>query len=574
MSYVPVDTDAENRLVGVKSSSTVLEWCLKMAIALGTLLRIAWAGKRELWYDEVLSVLLASGQKNAYNLPVNEPFKVQDISQLLMAPASQGVAGSVEAVKDVLKGILGDPHPPLFYLGEHGWMRLFGTSETALRSLMVLISLLALGASYYLGRRILGDRGGLVFTALLSLNPFFLTHSLNLRMYAPMVLWVLVSGWCLLVLIETNRAETNRAHQTRKKWALRFGIAASLAAGLLTQYLFAYWLFSLAALALYLDRKHWFEHALTLGTGLLLFTPWALWGTRQQIHNRRDVFDQISLEEGPLQSALHHLQDVAQTLANHLLLGHLSTGMLPFGEPIKPTAVAIGCGVISFLAVCVVGLYRRRHYRILMISALMGLLPLALALLVDVAAGTFTLGFGWGRSIMVALPGCLLLVAAWLDLGTGRSRLPIIGLVLAVYLGVNVMDYGMRDRRMFADVGANLPAANEPVLIVMNSQAWGHVLRLAYYLEASDSAEVLATDAADGPEALATALSAKNYNQVLWLRSNDPLWGVTDVDVAAFADETEALLQDRYPGAGQQGPAKQALEGTMDLDSFTLQVYR
>lgn len=579
MSYVPANTDAEASLSSSsKDRSIGLDVCLSVAIALGTILRIAWVGKRELWYDEVLSVLFASGQKNAYAPPINTPFKIQDISQLITGPSVRGLS-SVETVKDVLKGTLGDPHPPLFYLAGHGWTRIFGTSETALRALMVLISLLALVVSYHLGRKVLGRRGGLIFAALLSLNPFFLAHSLNLRMYAPMVLWVLVSGWCLSALIEVNKEPTQN-HKTRhiKKWMWRGGVALSLAAGLLTQYLFAYWLCSLVALALYLDRNRWSQYALTIGTGVLLFIPWGLWGTRQQIHNRRDVLDQISSAYGPLESALRHGKDIAQTLGNHLLLGHSTTNMLPFGEDIKPTAVAVGCGVIGFLAVCIVGLYRRRQYRVLMICVLMGLLPLAAALAVDVAAGTFTLGFGWGRSIIVALPGCLLLVAAWLELGSGRSRTAMTGLLLAVYLGVNVVDFGGRDRQMFYTIDAYLPQSDEPSLVVINSQAWGHVLRLAYYLKDSANTEVLATDAADGPTALAAALSAQDYSRVLWLRSNDPVWGVTDgdaeVDVAAFADETESLLNEHYAAGTKRGiPAKQMLEGTMDLDSFTLQVY-
>ena len=37
-----------------------------VCVAMGVGLRSLWMGKRELWYDEVLSVLMASGQKSAY----------------------------------------------------------------------------------------------------------------------------------------------------------------------------------------------------------------------------------------------------------------------------------------------------------------------------------------------------------------------------------------------------------------------------------------------------------------------------------------------------------------------------
>lgn len=557
----------------VPSKSRAFDVFLLLCAVLGVLLRSLWVGKRELWYDEVLSVLLSSGQKNAYKLP-ETPFAVRDISLLLDLPAEKGLSGSVETVKTLIKGTLGDPHPPLFYLSEHGWMRLFGNSEAALRSLVLLSSLITLLVAYSLGKRVLGQRGGLIFTALLSLNPFFFSHSLNLRMYAAMVLWVVVSGGCLLALVGTEKARTSadNSHATGwRRWALRGGMLVALTAGLLTQYLFAYWFFAIAALMLYLDRKHWLPHGLTLAASILLFMPWALWGTRQQAGNRGDVLNQISSVGGPLQSALQHGKDLAQTLANHLLLGHLTTSMSPVSDPIKPAAVAIGCAVIGFLAVCVVGLYRRRQYRALMIGSLMGLLPLAVALAIDIVTNKYTVGFGWGRSTIVALPGCLLLVAAWLELGTGRWRSPLTVGLLVIYLTVVVGDFVGRDRQMFHAVNSELLKTDEPTLVVMNSRAWGHVLRLVYYLDETANAEVLATSPAALPEALETALAAKDYDRLLWLRSEYPLWNLpeTEAELIALTAETESLLQAEHPLADSQ-----KLRGTMNLDRFELQVYQ
>ncbi|MGB3670822.1 MAG: glycosyltransferase family 39 protein [Phormidesmis sp.] len=543
-------------------------------IGLGVGLRCLWVGKRELWYDEVLSVLLSSGQKNAYRLPDNVPFALSDLKPLLAIPPESGVAGTIETVKNVVKGSLGDVHPPLFYLSEHGWMRLFGNGEAALRGLVLLTSLAALTMAYFLGRRVLGQRGGLIFTALLAMNPFFLAHSLNLRMYMGMVFWVLVSGWGWLALLEsraTLRADRSATLSRSAAGLLRCLVVLSITAGLMTQYLFAYWLFALAALALYLDRKCWFQHGLTLGAGVLLFSPWALWGVRQQARNRGDVLSQISVEGGPLQSALRHGKDLAQTVGDHLLLGQLTAGMLPVVDDIKPTAVAVGCGVLGFLVVCVVGLYRRRQYRILMIGGLMGLFPLAVALGIDVVMGTYTLGFGWGRSTIAVLPGCVLLVAAWLDRGTGRWREGLTVGLLAIYLAVNVGDFGLRDRQIFHQVARSLPETDEPTLVAMNTQAWGHVLRSIYYLD-GEAVDVLATKPAELPAALENALTAKAYSTVLWLNSDYPLWEApkTDAEAAALNAQTEAVLSSRLMAAG---PA-QNLEGTMKLDHFALQVYQ
>jgi len=568
------DTQKSTSLKGhsVSSRAKALEILLSSAIALGVFLRVAWAQKRELWYDEVLSVLLSSGQKNTYALPENVPVKVQEISQLLSAPAD---ASLLTTAKDVIKGTLGDPHPPLFYLAQHGWMRLFGNGEGALRCLMVLVSVAALWVAYWVGKRSLTHRGGLIFTALLALNPFFLSHSLNLRMYTPLVLWVLIGTGCLLSLTEQSSGEHKSLSQ---RWLLRAGIAGSITAGLLTHYLFAYWLFALASLALYLDRKHWFQHALTMGAGVAFFMPWALWGTRQQIHNRRDVLNQISSVGGPLHSALQHSKDLAQTLANHLLLGHLTTSMAPLEEPIKPAAVAIGCGVIGLLSAGVAALYRRRQYRMLTIGLLMGVLPLTVALAIDTAANKYTLGFGWGRSVMVALPGCLLLIAAWLETATERWREAVVALVLTVYLGVNLADFGIgsvsgRDRLMFHTVSEHIANPSHTTLVALDTQAWGHVLRLAYYLSNQTEAELLATDPADMPDAIVSALDKKQYEQVLWLHANYPLWAKPESPEAAqaLASQTQAALEARYP-SGETNV--EALSGTMNLDQFVLRDYR
>ena len=553
------------------SVERILRSFLLGCVAIGVALRVLWAGKREWWYDEVLSVLIATGNKNAYRLPENEPFTVGEVAKLL-----GGFGGQLGTAKDVVKGTLGDPHPPLSYLLHHSWMQLLGNGEGALRSSILIISVITLGVAYLLGKRLLGQRGGLIFTALLALNPFFFAHSLNLRMYAPMALWVVISATGLLALIDLEQARDSAVvaladKQKRQLWLWRAVVVISLTAGLLTQYLFAYWVFAIAALALYLDRKRWLSYGLTIGTSMLLFAPWALWGVRQQMNNRADVLNQISAVGGPMAAAIAHSKDLAQTVANHLLLGHLTTGMMPLGEPIKPTAVAIGCGVIAFLGVCVAGLYRRREYKLLMVCVLMGLFPLAVALIIDILTNKYTLGFGWGRSTMAALPGCVLLVAAWLDRATGRWRQSIIVGLLAVYLMVNVADFGGRDRQMFHQVNAAITGPEEQSLVVMNSRAWGHVLRLAYYLGDRPDTNILATDPADVASSLETAIEAGNYAQVLWLRAEYPLWGKpeSEAQAQAFAQDVEKLLQANYRLSEQQ-----ALSGTMNLDMFNLQVYQ
>ncbi len=560
----------------------LMSWLLWGSVALGVGLRFLWVGKREFWYDEVLSLLFSTGQKVGYQLPQDLPFALTDFSGLLRLPSESGAMDALQTVKALIFSCLSEPHPPLLYLLEHGWIRLFGPGEGATRSLVMVMSLATLWAAYWLGRRLLGRRGGLTFTALLALNPFFLSHSLNLRMYAPLALWACLSALCLLVLmgIDQSRAdafdtasEANVRPVSWWAWAVRAGVVLSLTAGLMTQYLFGYWFFALSAFVLFLDRKRWFQYGLLLGGGALLFMPWFLWGTLKQVSNRKDVLERLSQEGSAIALMAQHGQDLAQTMANYLLLGHLTTGMLPLADPIKPTAVAIGCGAIAFVVMCVAGLIRRRQYWVLASCGLLGLFPLLLALGVDVVTNNNTLGFGWGRATIVVLPGMVLLVAAWLERATGRWREGMTAVILAAYLTVNVMDFEGRDRQMFGSVNQALLAGsnNQATLVTMNSKAWGHVNRLLYYLDEAANPDILVADPADLEGVLASALDQKGYTRVLWLRANYPLWNApeTEAEVLALASETDALLGDRY-----ELMEARSLAGTMNLDSFELQVYQ
>ena len=218
----------------------LISWLLWGGVALGVGLRFLWAGKREFWYDEVLSLLFSTGQKAGYKLPKDVPFALTDFSGLLRLPQESGATDALQTVKALIFSCLSEPHPPLLYLLEHGWIRLFGAGEGATRSLVMVMSLATLWVAYWLGRRLLGQRGGLIFTALLALNPFFLSHSLNLRMYAPLALWACLSALCLLMLMGIDRSrgkafetanEANFRSSGWRAWVLRAGVVLPLTAG-------------------------------------------------------------------------------------------------------------------------------------------------------------------------------------------------------------------------------------------------------------------------------------------------------------------------------------------------------
>lgn len=531
-------------------------------------------------------MLLSSGQRTAFKSPEAVPIAIKEYTRLLSIPMDTGL---VETLKNLLKGTLGDPHPPLFYLGQHLWMRGLGNGVAAMRSLVVLSSLAAIAGSYGLGKLLLGRQGGWLLAALMTLNPFFLSHSLNLRMYTLLVLWVVLSEWSLLALIKLDKTHDRQADLQMgnsqlnhplalktfaaigtQRYLLMAALALCVTAGLMSQYLFAYMLLALAVLVLVIGGRHWLQYGLTLTVGVVLTLPWVFWGTRQQANNRSDVLNQISEAGSWLTTSYRHLQDISQTLANHLLLGHWSTGFSPLDASIKPTAVVAGFGVMLFLLMCLIGLYRQQEYYLLTVGFILGILPLLIALGLDIATHKFTVGFGWGRSVIVALPGCLLLIASWLSRATGRWQMPLSLALLSLYLAVGIGDFTLRDRHMFHTVNNWVTAApNQSTLVVMNSMAWGNVLRLSYYIDPDYPADMLATHPKDLPYALPQALQG-NYNRVLWLNAQNPVWSAADTEAETqqIQQAVETTLASRC-----QLSQHQPLSGTMDIDAFELSLY-
>jgi len=84
-------------------------------------------------------------------------------------------------------------NPPLYYFLLHGWMKLFGMSETATRSLSGLIYLLTLPAVYFLGKRLHDQKTGLLAALLFLVSPVALRPAQNARMYSLMGLCAALS---------------------------------------------------------------------------------------------------------------------------------------------------------------------------------------------------------------------------------------------------------------------------------------------------------------------------------------------------------------------------------------------
>ena len=533
-----------------RSFFDVLLW---VALSIAILLRFININQRELWYDEVLSLLLSTGQKMQYVGPTDQVVTLSQYSALLHLP-TLSFPLMLERLIRGLQG--GEPHPPLFFLGHHLWLHGFGAGEIALRSLPLLWSLGAIAVAYGFGRSLLGHRAGLMFCTLLAVNPFYLFHSLNMRMYTPLVFWAILSAWALL---EISRRDSDRLW-SREGWLWQGCLIGSVAGGMLTFYLFAYWLVVLGALALWVDRKQAIYYALRIGAGIAITLPWMLWGTIKQLRNA-DI-GRFSNAPAVMSPLFQHLQDALQTLGIHLVLGDWVSSVPVWAAPI------CGLGVLAVILALGARLWRQdRHW--FGIAAIMGLLPIVLALLVDSLTGKYTLGFGSGRTLIIMLPGCLLLITIALA-GWKRKGQVAMALLLFGYLAIDVGDFSLRPRQVFHQIAQVIQESpNTPTLIVLNSQAWGHVNRLAYYISPEAKVSLLAQPAPKLADSFGPIVekSYAQYGRVLVLESQTPLW--SPPTTPEQRQKIVTSLASHFKLTSQK-----SLSGTMDLDRFELSVYQ
>jgi uncharacterized membrane protein len=261
---------------------------------------------------------------------------------------------------------------------------------------------------------------------------------------------------------------------------------------------------------------------------------------------------------------LRHLQDVVETLGIHLVLGDWISS-LP-----QVSATVAGGVVVLVLFACSISLWYQNQRRVLYIALLLGIFPLLLGLVVDIISSKFTISFGWGRSMIFILPGCLLLPTTWIERATGQWQRLTAGVLLLLYLSTSLADLGTRHRKIFHQV-ADIIAQDSttPTLVLMNSTAWGHVLRLAYYIPPTSPVMLLAQKSAQLAPALEKSLASQptQYQRILWLDSAHPIWSPPSTD--AEKRQVRQVLDRQF-----QLNKTQQLVGTMKLDQFVIYLYQ
>ena len=97
-----------------------------------------------------------------------------------------------------------DSSPPLLYFVLHFWIRVFGDGSVALRLLSSLAGVALVASIYWAGRELISRRVGLWAAFFVAVSPFQAYYSQQVRMYAPLALFALLSVVFLVRQLRTG----------------------------------------------------------------------------------------------------------------------------------------------------------------------------------------------------------------------------------------------------------------------------------------------------------------------------------------------------------------------------------
>lgn len=102
---------------------------------------------------------------------------------------------AVKPIPEIIAIVSRDTSPPFYYLWEHVWLKIFGSSEVAIRSLSFLFFILTGYTVYLIGRYLWDQKTGLLAASITLVNPFLFAYAFEGRMYALLALTCSLSAY-------------------------------------------------------------------------------------------------------------------------------------------------------------------------------------------------------------------------------------------------------------------------------------------------------------------------------------------------------------------------------------------
>jgi mannosyltransferase len=207
----------------------------------------SWSVPERLW---VVALVLAVVIPGAWHL--SRPSFWNDEA------ATWAISGhSFDDLLHILRTSGGDRGAALYYAIAFVWMRTFGTSELALRSLSLLAAAATMVPFHACARRLVATPAAWAAGAVLATSSFLLEYARDARTYALALLLVVLAVWTFLRAVESVSA--------RDWWIFTFFAAVAI---------YAHWFSALVILALFVALFGWHpgarlrHRALTSAVGL------------------------------------------------------------------------------------------------------------------------------------------------------------------------------------------------------------------------------------------------------------------------------------------------------------------
>lgn len=105
---------------------------------------------------------------------------------------------AVKPIIQLITTVARDTSPPFYYLLLHAWMKIFGTSELAIRSLSFLYFLGTVLIVFLIGKHLWDKKTGFLAALITFANPFLFSYAFEGRMYSLLVLTSILSVYFFL----------------------------------------------------------------------------------------------------------------------------------------------------------------------------------------------------------------------------------------------------------------------------------------------------------------------------------------------------------------------------------------
>jgi uncharacterized membrane protein len=216
-------------------------------LAIGTGLRLANLDIKHLWDDEIATLVFSLG--NSFN---SIPFDRWIDLDTLLQPLQPRPEAST---RDVVRHLMAEStHPPIFFVLNHLWLKLFPDSEGLVsvwagRSLSAIFGIISIPAMFALGsfafRSLLV---GQIAAAMMVVSPYGVYLSQEARHYTLTILFVIASIGCLIKAIEAIENRTALPLWIGSLWIVVNGLGIAIhyffviALGAEALVLFKFWL--------------------------------------------------------------------------------------------------------------------------------------------------------------------------------------------------------------------------------------------------------------------------------------------------------------------------------------------